>query len=290
MPKKTKTTEPNNQNKQFDVLQSSLSSQQQRIPGLKLFYLPYAYVIDNFMPLLKLTMLFALLIGGLSLITGFSYICGIPLLVKFYCSDSVVLFVIHILLKYFLLFFFAVKWYHLISRQETLNKSFLLSFDRNTLKAIGVLALILGLNMIPFISFYLLYIREPNPDVVIEITYFGLVSIGFLVPFVVLRFYSLLGLILDGTPLPKLSAIWEKTKGNSLRIIVSLFFIFMLALFAFFNFYLNMQGYDYSHPLWVGISSEFVYEFLLLIIWSLFIGHCYAKKYFLYGDVNDRNN
>ena len=56
------------------------------------------------------------------------------------------------------------------------------------------------------------------------------------------------------------------------------------------NFYLNMQGYDYSHPLWVGISSEFVYELMLLILLALFVGHCYTQKYFLYGEKDEGNN
>ncbi len=288
MPKKTKETQTSPNKKSFDVL-SALSGET-LMPPLKLIYLPFAYVVDNFMPLLKLSVLFALLIGGSSLAMGFAYICGIPLLVNFYCSNNIILFAFHILLKYFLLFFFAVKWYELISQKKALSLPFLLSFNNQTLKAIGALALMWGLNLVPFISFYLLAIREPNPDVTIEVTYFGVVSIGFLVPFVVLRFYSIFGLILDGKPLPRLTEIWERGKGNSLRIIIALFVIFMLALFAFLNFYLNMQGYDYSHPLWVGISSEFVYELMLLILLALFVGHCYTQKYFLYGEKDEGNN
>lgn len=289
MPKKTKASEQNSQVKKFDVLQSTLA-QKQLLPPLKLAYFPFTYAIDNFMDLLKLASLFALIIGAISLAMGFAYICGLPILLKFYCANSILLFAFHVLIKYFLLFFFAVKWYELISKQKSLNLSFLLSLDLKTIKAIGALALMWGLNLVPFISFYLLMIRDPNPDVTIEIIYFGIVSIGFLVPFVVLRFYSIFGLILDGVPLPSLQSIWERTKGNSLRIIIALFLIFIIASFTFLNFYLNMQSYDYKHPLWVGISSEFVYEMILLILTALFIGHVYAQKYFLYGDVNERKD
>ncbi len=288
MSKKLKKSEQPAIKRSFDVLNSFSGGN--LIPPLKLLSLPFVYVIDNFMPLLKLTVLFALLIGSVSLATGFAYICGIPLLVNFYCSNSIILFVVHVLLKYFLLFFFAVKWYEMISQKKALNLPFLLSFDNKTLKAIGALALMWGLNLIPFVSFYLLAIREPNPDATIELIYFGVVSIGFLVPFVVLRFYSVFGLILDDTSFTSLKEIWNRGKGNSLRIIIALFLIFMLALFAFLNFYLNMQSYDYSHPLWVGISSEFVYELILLVLLALFVGHCYTQKYFLYGDKDEGNN
>ena len=288
MAKKLKKTEQPVIKRSFDVLNSI--SEENLMPPIKLLSLPFVHVIDNFMPLLKLSVLFALLIGGVSLATGFAYICGIPLLVNFYCSNSIILFVVHVLLKYFLLFFFAVKWYEMISQKKALNMPFLLSFDNKTLKAIGALALMWGLNLIPFVSFYLLAIREPNPDATIELIYFGVVSIGFLVPFVVLRFYSILGLILDGTSFTSLKEIWAKSRGNSLRIIISLFVIFMLALFAFLNFYLNMQSSDYSHPLWLGISSEFVYEWMLLVLLALFVGRCHAQKYFLYGDKNEGNN
>ncbi len=275
--------------KSFDVMQASASSQT-LIPGFKLFYLPYAYIIDNFILWLKLVVLFALTIGAVSLISGFAYVCGLPQLVNFHCSNSLPLFAIDILFKYFLLFFFACKWYALIKTPTIFSWKFLFSFDRKILKAFAALSIILVLNIIPFVSFSLLAMREPNPDVVVEITYFGVVSIGFLVPFVVLRFYSVLGLILEGVDLPSLKSIWVKTQGNSLRIILSLFSIFILTLFLFLNFYLNIRTYDFSNPLWVGISSEFVYEVLLLLIWSLFVGHCYTQKYFLYGDEDEGNN
>ena len=84
MAKKTNKNEQSTPQKSFDVLNSF--SGEHPIPPFKFFYLPFVYVIDNFMPLLKLTVLFALLIGSVSLATGFAYICGIPLLVNFHCS------------------------------------------------------------------------------------------------------------------------------------------------------------------------------------------------------------
>ena len=171
-----------------------------------------------------------------------------------------------------------------------MNKDFIFSFDNKILKAMITLSILLVLNMAPFVSFSFLIMRNPNPDVVIEITYFGVVSIGFWVPFIVLRFYSVLGLTLEGIALPPLKSIWLKTKGSTLRIILSLVSIFIVTMFLFLNFYLNMRTYDYSNPLWIGLLSEFIYELLLLLTWSLFIGHCYAQKYFLYGDENEGNN
>lgn len=61
----------------------------------------------------------------------------------------------------------------------------------------GLLAGFFLLNLAPVLSFYLLLIREPNPDAAIEVAYFACVSVGFLVPFAVMRFYSLFGLAVE---------------------------------------------------------------------------------------------
>jgi hypothetical protein len=81
------------------------------------------------------------------------------------------------------------------------------------------------------------------------------------------------------------------SRGNTLRILIALFFIFFLTLFAFLNFYLLMRGYETQSTLWLGISSEFVYDLMLLMLLSLFVNHCYIQKLFMFGEtVNETND
>lgn len=262
-----------------------------RMPAIKLAYLPFGLLIDNFMLFIKLGALFALLISLVSWIFGFVYICSLSIPVNFPCAGNGNFLPVYIILKYFLLFLFAVKWYQLVLNKESLSWRNIFSLSRSGLAAMGVLALFFVLNLTPMLSFYLLWIRVPNPDAVVEVAYFGLVSIGFLVPFVLLRFYSLFGLVVDGCQLPSWREIWRRSRGNTLKILLALFLIFLLALFVFFNFYLNMRGYDYTHAYWTGVSSEYVYDLLLLLLLSLFINHCYIQKLFLFGEPsNERTN
>lgn len=258
-----------------------------RMPAIKLAYLPFGLLVDNFVLFVKLGALFALLISIVSWIFGYTYICSLSIPSDFPCTLDDSYLPIYILLKYFLLFWFAVKWYQLALDKEAWNWRKFFSVSRNGLVAMGILALFFLLNLTPLLSFYLLLQRVPNPDVVVEVSYFALVSVGFLIPFVLMRFYSLFGLAVDGCQLPSWREIWRRTRGNMLRILIALFLIFFLMLFIVLNFYLNMRGYDYNHALWVGISSEFVYDLLLLLLISLFINHCYVQKLFLFGEPTD---
>jgi len=173
--------------------------------------------------------------------------------------------------QYVLLLGFAVKWYQTAFLGCTLGWKNIFPVCRRDFLSMGLLAGFFLLNLAPVLSFYLLLIREPNPDAAIEVAYFACVSVGFLVPFAVMRFYSLFGLAVEGCRLPSWSEVWQLSRGNTLRILIALFFIFFLTLFAFLNFYLLMRGYETQSTLWLGISSEFVYDLMLLMLLSLFI-------------------
>lgn len=255
-----------------------------KIPPVRLVYLPFGALIDHFVSFLKIGVLFALLISAASFIFGYAYICTVGVSVDFPCAKESSAVVLYILLKYGLMFLFAVKWYQLL-KGANLNLKSVFAVDKNVLRAMGILAFLLVLNLAPMLSFYLLWIRNPNPDVVVEIAYFAIVSTGFLFPLFVLRFYSLFGFAVEGQALPPMKYLWRLTSGNTLKILIALFFIFFMAFFIFFNFYTNMLGAVHDNDvLWLGISSEIIYEFLVLLLMSLFVGHCYVQKQLLFGD------
>ena len=254
-----------------------------KLPPVSLAYLPFGLLIDHVSSFLKIGALFALLISAASFIFGYAYICTVGASVDFPCAQESTAIPFYLLLKYFLIFLFAIKWYQLL-KGANLNLKSVFSINRNEMRAMGLLAFLLVLNLAPMLSFYLLWIRDPNPDVVVEVTYFAIVSTGFAVPLVVLRFYSLLGFAVDGKSLPPIKYLWHLTSGNTLKILIALFFIFFMAFFIFFNFYTNILGAVHQDVLWLGISSEIIYEFLLLLLMCLFIGHCFVQKQLLFGD------
>lgn len=262
-----------------------------RLPAVKLIYLPFGIMVDKFVLLLKLGSFYALLLSLVSFVFGYAYICNLPLVRNFPCAVGGSFLPLYFLFKYVLLLGFAVKWYQTAFLGCTLRWKNIFPVCRRDFLSMGLLAGFFLLNLAPVLSFYLLLIREPNPDAAIEVAYFACVSVGFLVPFAVMRFYSLFGLAVEGCRLPSWSEVWQLSRGNTLRILIALFFIFFLTLFAFLNFYLLMRGYETQSTLWLGISSEFVYDLMLLMLLSLFVNHCYIQKLFMFGEtVNETND
>lgn len=292
MPKKKKQTASADNGKDLCLLRTPpiRPDGAVKIPAIRLVYLPFGILIDKFAPFAMAALIYALLISLLSFVFGYPYVCTTGIPAASFCSQTDGFYALYMLAKYFLLFLFSANWYRLAFEDKPFTIKNLFFINRSTLTAMGILALFLVLNFTPMLSFYLLWIREPNPDVVVEVTYFAVVSIGFLVPFAVMRFYSLFGFALDDCRLPGLREVWTRSRGNTLRILVALFLIFFLALFVFFNMFVSIQGYAGSNTLWGGISSEYLYEFLLLLLTTLFINHCYLQKLFLFGESVDEGN
>ena len=143
--------------------------------------------------------------------------------------------------------------------------------------------------MAPLLSFYLLYVRVPNPDWVVEITYFAVVSIGFVVPFVLMRFYALLAVFLNGGPKVSPAWLWARSKGNNLGIILSLFLIIIVMLFILVYFQHGIAGIEVEYANWSGTVIEYFYSLLLLMLISLVINNCHVQKEYLLGG-KDGNN
>jgi len=292
MPKKKQKTVIENADKNPCVL---LSPQVQpngavKLPPLKLACLPFGLLVDKFRLFFKMAVVYGGLISLLSFVFGYSYVCTLGMPSALFCNMTDGFYPVYLLLKYVLLFLFAVSWYHTVLNNQPLSLKNMFYFNRDSLTAMGILAMFFVLNLTPLLAFYLLWIRVPNPDVTVEVAYFALISTGFLVPFVIMRFYSVFGFAADGCRLPSLKEVWERSRGNLLKILVALFLIFFLALFIFFNLFLNVRGYEESSSLWGTVSTEFVYDFLLLLLITLFINHCFAQKLFLYGEAADERN
>ena len=292
MPKKKKQTVAVDNNKDLCLLRTPQIQPDGavKIPLVKLASLPFGILVDKFMLFIKTAVVYALLISFLSMVWGYPYVCGTGIPEISFCRPTDGFYPLYLLLKYFLLLLFAVNWYRMAFDGVPFTVKNLFGINRSRLIAMGGLVLFWVLNLTPVLSWYLLWIRVPNPDVVVEIAYFALVSTGFFVPFIVIHFYSLLGFAVDDCRLPGWREVWTRSRGNTLRILFSLFLIFFLALFVFFNMFMNVRGYAGSSTLWGGISSEFLYELMLLLLITLFINHCYVQKLFLFGESVDEGN
>lgn len=102
-----------------------------------------------------------------------------------------------------------------------------------------------------------------------------------------MRFYALIGFILAGEKFPSFAAVWNRGRGNSLRILVSLALIFFLTFFSLFAFLNNFKLVDDKNAFYISFIVEYLYNLLLLLLVVFFTNHCYLQKTFLFGRNQD---
>ena len=144
-----------------------------------------------------------------------------------------------------------------------------------------------ALNLLPLISLYLLYVRVPNPDWRIEITYFAVVSVGFIVPFILMRFYSFPAFILAGEKLPSIKEVWAKTSGNTFRIIVSVSLLVLISGMVLLSVYSNFKLVAAENTFYINTMVQLIYELVYFAIVMFWVNYFYTQKIYLFEKVND---
>lgn len=262
-----------------------------KIPFFRMVFGPFSLLLDNPRAFFTIGSAYAFVISLIAFGTGFGYLCLYSSSgeVAGYCSNSGPIYLLYFLLKLLIIAAFAVKWCEYALHKKILSWKQLFSPSWRILKLSLLLLLLLLLNCTPFLSSYILYIREPNPDWRVEIAFFAVVSIGFLVPFVVLRFYSLVAFVIYGQPLPNLKEMWHKNSGNNLNLLGGLFVILIFAAIIFSSLYRNFGIVAHDDSYYIAFVSEFIYNLTYLFFATLLINHCCVQQLFLYGEPDDRN-
>lgn len=253
-----------------------------KIPFLKIMVMPFVLFSENLKSFFIIASFYALILSVLAGFLGNSYSCmyGTGL----YCSQSEFNFIIFFLLKLFVVAVFMTKWVAVIIEKQKIDLNVFAEFNLRIVKTFGLILAILAVFFMPVLSFYLLYIRVPNPIWQIELVYFAVVSIGFLLPFLALRWTSLFAFTAKGQTLPKPGVLWQKTKGNIAAILFSMFVIFMVFLLAltFFDGSLRALGNDLS--IYHIVIYEFLYNIIYLIVIAFFINNCIIQQNYLFKE------
>lgn len=263
-----------------------------KIPVLRIILDPYALFIDHFGRFVCLGLLFAAAMSMVSLLLGQGYMCAYSSyrLNGGYCHPTALWVLVSHLLNFFILSMFMGRWYQSALQNIACTASCCCRAmlpRRSDFRFFGLLLVFVLLSMISVLSLYMLYIRVPNPDWRIEIIYFAVVSLGFFVPFILMRFYSLFAFSVAGEARPPLSAIWDRSRGSTLRIMFSLTLLFFISVFLLFGFLNNFRLVDNKNVFYVNFFVEYLYNLMLLMIAAFFINHCYLQKFFLFGRNND---
>lgn len=257
-----------------------------KLPFFKMSFGPFGLVLDNPRIFFSLSLIYALLIALLALLSGFSYLCVYSSMGKVVvsCSDSHLLYLTYFILKLYIISLFCIKWSETAILKQPLSWTQIFSTDLRSVKLALLFVFVLLLNGMPFLSGLILYFREPNPDWRIEVAFFAVVSIGFLVPFFLVRFYSVFAFFIYGQPIPNLREMWRKNTGNNLNLLSGLFLIIILAMFLFSSLYQNFSIVAQENSFYIAFVSEYLYDILTLLFLACFTNYCCIQQQLIYNE------
>lgn len=261
-----------------------------RFPWSGIVFGPYFIFMSHFREFFFTAAFYALLMSVVYLLGGQSMFCASSSLEQnLFCSNSIYLYVGIRLVVLLVVAAFCVRYFQSVWLKENISWQFLLRPQKRDFSSFIAFVVFILLNAISGLSWYLLAVRVPNPDWRIELTYFAVVALGFLVPFILLRFYSIFALIWNGEKISSLKQMWLKTRGNALRLIISLtlwFFLFVFSLSAVSGHF-GVAAQDNSF--YIIFIGEYVFNFVVLILMSFFINFCGLQNLFLTeGNENER--
>lgn len=256
-----------------------------KLPLFRLMFSPFNQILDNGKIFFILSLFGALFVCLAATLLGFNYLCSYPSAqsANLFCSNSLWGYLLYSIIKMLVWGYVGIKWYEYVFIKAPLNKKSLFCIDKRYLKFSGYLLLFLFLNMLPLLSWWVLYVRVPNPDWRVEMVFFAVVSIGFIMPIVLLRFYALLGFVMRGEKVPSVSYIWEKTSGNTLKIFMSFMLILILGIFIFGNLYTNFRTLLNDVSLYNMLLSEYIYDFFSLFLYISVLNNLNLQYEILYA-------
>ncbi len=262
-----------------------VEEQRRKMPILDFMLRPYNIVFCNFKVYLLIAAVLSAFLTVMAFLLKHPYMC----LYQDYrlghqCQDNVYSYIFMHLLTLGMISVFAVRWYKIVWQQAALNVRYILRLQKDDLKSFATTMVFLFLNMLSLLSGYVLFMRVPNPDWQIEVVYFTLIGLGFVVPFVTMFFYSVPAFIWAGEKLPSIKEVWRRNAGNGGRILLSLALIFLASFFTIILFNGKIRLVPDKNTFYIGIIVEYVYNMLVFLLATFFINHCILQKTYLFGE------
>ena len=258
---------------------------QTKFLALKFFMQPFDIIFNNFKSFVVQGACFSLFVVLISYLLGQKYLCVFNkgMVEHVYCPNLTNLYLLYLLLKIVGISLAINVWYNTVFKGCVVDKEYLVSNLFAFLKAFLFAVAFIVLNMIPMVSVLLLVLRVPNPIWQIEIVYFSVVSLGFIIPFVLMRFYSLFALLLGNENWKQFKLVWHNTCGYTFKI------IFSCSLTMLFCLILLLSARNLSTQLVVPFSGEMhnfiaetIFSFVCYFIVILFINFFEVqKRYFM---------
>ena len=210
--------------------------------------------------------IFALVLTGLSLLFSAAFECslvfkrGVTL-----CVERPAAYISYFITKILLISVFIRLWTEAtVSSDEPFH---FLQVLKGILRAFLSLAIFIGANLLPMLAGHVLYFRTPNPNWIVELMFFTLIALGFLAPFILMRFYPAIGAFLESGARVPVYQSFIATLGWGFKLVLSTAFLYMLILFIFISgnsaaltmpYYLSMFVQNMVLLLNVALATSFM--------------------------------
>ena len=259
-----------------------------KLPFFTTIFGAYGILAENFKAFLVLGSVFALLLSVIYIGSGLGLLCINHIYQEnFFCTTDVRILLIVRLFVFFISCLFIRGWYQVITGKRPNNRLAYFVPQKTDLKIAGIFLGYVLCLLVATGSAYLLYMRVPNPDWRIELAYFAVVSLGFLVPFLTLRFMCYIAFAAGGESLPGLRIVWEKTSGNFFLLLSGIIVLFILSLFIAISLLHQLVIVENAGRFYVAVFSEYISQLLYLLIVACFTNYCYLQKKLLFERNND---
>lgn len=225
----------------------------------ELIYKSYSMSFDNFKKLLVLCIGFSALDividSGMDVIYKDEYRWLVPGITA--SSEIMILSG----LKVLLFSLFIICWARVISQKKlSLNFS-------NYIKVAAFVAIWLVWHYVSFLGIYNLYYAKFAPADLLVI------MAGAYLPFVWVRFYSMLARLLENEEIASLSEFLHLTKGQVIRICIALLFVVVPCSIISWSFAVYFHGHI--------LIGEFLLNLILLFFTTIWVNHCFEQNMML---------
>lgn len=250
-----------------------------KYPVFRAFSKPIIILTDHLKTFGKIGGSAAFVLLLISFVFAQPFACLVPALrEKSYCGSDIVPYIFYMVAKLFVLSSFLRIWADKIFLNKNIDFAYFKQNTRRFLKMFWAFILFLLINSLPAFAFYFILVRVPNPVWQIEILYFLFMSLGFLIPFILLRFYTNIALFISDLPYLNIKEIYEKTNFKSTKI----FFAFSLVLAFCLFFFLTINGNLKTHifePLFLyNIVAEYIFECAILVVATCMLNFIMVQK------------
>ena len=203
--------------------------------------------------------IFGLVLTGVALLFSAAFDCTLHLSGgQAWCVEKPFAYMAYFFTKLLLITVFVRLWVEaVVMKDENDSTTFKQTFI-GVLKTFLCFMLFMSSIFLPIIATYILFLRVPNPNFVVELAFFTFFALWFLAPFVLMRFYGSIGERLEDARPTRLKEVWRKTSGFSFKLLLSTALIYMVVL----TLYLSANSSARGMPHYAGL---FVQNFILLL-------------------------